>query len=248
VRENKNLIAMTVKDSSKKNGVLILPAMFLALVAVNISSSPLVSIPSILDPTSLIQWGGVLGIALIIFVETGLFFGFFLPGDSLLITAGILASTGYLDLRLLIALSIGGAVIGDQVNYTIGRRLGPRLVRRNERFLSYVERAEKFYEDHGSKTVTIARFVPVIRTFAPAVAGAARMKYPRFVAYNIAGGVLWVLTTTLLGYVLGRTIPQIDNYLLVVIAVVVGLSLIPVILEWRKMRFRARGEAPTTAS
>lgn len=220
--------------------------MLVVLATAKFSISPLASIPSLLDPSALIQWGGVLGIAAIVFVETGLFFGFFLPGDSLLITAGILASTGYLDLRLLIGLSIGGAVIGDQVNYTIGRRLGPGLVRRNERFQSYLGRAEKFYEDHGSKTVTIARFVPVIRTFAPAVAGAARMKYPRFVVYNVAGGVLWVLTTTLLGYVLGSTIPQIDNYLLVVIAVVVGLSLVPVILEWRKMRNKGRDKAPTT--
>jgi membrane-associated protein len=188
----------------------------------------------------LIQWGGVVGVAAIIFVETGLFFGFVLPGDSLLITSGILAATGYLDLRLLIALSIGGAVVGDQVNYTVGRRLGGTLNRRNERFRSYLERAEKFYEDHGSKTVTIARFVPVIRTFAPAVAGAAKMKYPRFVAYNVAGGVLWVLTTTLLGYILGRTIPQIENYILLVIAAVVLLSLIPVVLEWRRMKSEAR--------
>ncbi|HEV2138004.1 MAG TPA: VTT domain-containing protein, partial [Nitrososphaerales archaeon] len=209
--------AITPKDSSRKIGGLIFPIMFLVVAASNISISPLLQIPSFLDPAALIQWGGVVGIAAIVFVETGLFFGFFLPGDSLLITAGILASTGYIDIRLLIALSIGGAVIGDQVNYTIGRRLGPRLVRRNERFQTYLERAEKFYEDHGSKTVTIARFVPVIRTFAPAVAGAARMKYPRFVAYNIAGGVLWVLTTTLLGYVLGTTIPGIDTYLLAVI-------------------------------
>lgn len=227
---------MTLEDSSRMITRLVFPLMFLVQAAANISNGSWVSIPSLLDPTALIQWGGVVGIAAIIFVETGLFFGFFLPGDSLLITAGILASTGYLDVRFLIALSIAGAVAGDQVNYTIGRRLGPRLVGRNERFQSYLERAEKFYEDHGSKTVTIARFVPVIRTFAPAVAGAARMKYPRFVAYNIAGGVLWVLTTTLLGYVLGTTIPGIDSYLLAVIAVVVGLSLVPVVLEWRRMK------------
>jgi membrane-associated protein len=227
---------MVVKDSSKGNGRLVFPAMLLVLAVVNVSSNPLASITSYLDPTALIQWGGVVGIAAIIFVETGLFFGFFLPGDSLLITAGILASTGFLDLRWLIILSIGGAVLGDQVNYTIGLRLGASLERRNERFRSYLETAEKFYEDHGSKTVTLARFVPVIRTFAPAVAGAARMKYLRFVAYNIVGGVMWILTTTLLGYVLGRTIPQIGNYLLYVIAVVVVVSLIPAVLGWRKMR------------
>jgi membrane-associated protein len=208
------------------------------------SSSPFTSIQSYLDPATLIQWGGVVGIAAIIFVETGLFVGFFLPGDSLLITAGILASTGYLDLRLLIALSIVGAVAGDQVNYTIGRRLGGRLIGRNERFRPYLVRAEKFYEDHGPRTITIARFIPVIRTFAPAVAGAAKMKYPRFVAYNVVGGVLWVLSVTLLGYVLGRTIPQIENYILLVIGVVVVLSLVPAVLEWRKMRSGAtRGTA-----
>jgi membrane-associated protein len=231
---------MSVKDSSKGNGRLVFPAMLLVLAVANVSSNPLASIQSYLDPTTLIQWGGVVGIAAIIFVETGLFFGFFLPGDSLLITAGILASTGFLDLRWLIILSIAGALLGDQVNYTIGRRLGAGLVRRNERFHSYLETAEKFYEDHGPKTVTLARFVPVIRTFAPAVAGAAKMKYTRFVAYNIVGGVLWILTTTLLGYVLGSTIPQIGNYLTLVIAVVVVVSLLPAILEWRKMRSEAR--------
>jgi membrane-associated protein len=231
---------MSVKDSSKRNRRLVFPAMLMVLAAANVSSNPLASIQSYLDPTTLIQWGGVVGIAAIIFVETGLFFGFFLPGDSLLITAGILASTGYLDIRWLIVLSIGGAVLGDQVNYTIGLRLGSSLERRNERFRSYLETAEKFYEDHGSKTITLARFVPVIRTFAPAVAGAAKMKYLRFVAYNIVGGVMWILTTTLLGYVLGRTIPQIGNYLLYVIAVVVVVSLIPAILGLRKMRSEGR--------
>jgi membrane-associated protein len=242
---------MAVKDSSKKKKGRLLPVfpvLVLALAAANISSSPLASIQSYLDPRFLIQLGGVAGVAVIIFVETGLFFGFFLPGDSLLITAGILASTGYLDLRLLISLSIGGAVLGDQLNYTIGRRLGASLVRRYERFHSYLEKAEKFYEVHGPRTITLARFVPVIRTFAPAVAGAARMKYARFVAYNIAGGVLWVLTTTLVGYVLGLTIPQIDNYLLLVIAVVVVLSLIPSLLEWRKMRSEGRSRASPPGS
>src|SRR5438445_1742638 len=170
---------MSVKDSSKRNRRLVFPAMLMVLAAANVSSNPLASIQSYLDPTTLIQWGGVVGIAAIIFVETGLFFGFFLPGDSLLITAGILASTGYLDIRWLIVLSVGGAVLGDQVNYTIGLRLVSSLEIRNERFRSYLETAEKFYEDHGSKTITLARFVPVIRTFAPAVAGAARMKYLR---------------------------------------------------------------------
>jgi membrane-associated protein len=231
---------MTPKESSKKNQGLVFPSVLLVLMVASISKSPLASIQSYFDPTTLIQWGGVIGIAAIIFVETGLFFGFFLPGDSLLITAGILASTGYLDLTWLLVLSTGGAVLGDQVNYTIGHRLGGRLVKRYERFRPYLETAEKFYADHGPKTITIARFVPVIRTFAPAVAGAARMKYSRFVVYNIAGGVLWIFATTLLGYVLGRTLPQIGNYLTLVIAIVVGLSLVPAILGWRRMRSEAK--------
>jgi membrane-associated protein len=227
---------MSPEELSKRKDGFVFPVLFLVLATGSITRSPLSSIQSYLDPTTLIQWGGVVGVSVIIFVETGLFFGFFLPGDSLLITAGILASGGYLDLRLLIGLSIVGAVVGDQVNYAIGLRLGGSLVKRKDRFRSYLERAEKFYEEHGPKTITLARFVPVVRTFAPAVAGAAKMKYPTFVVYNVAGGVLWVLTTTFLGYVLGRTIPQIGNYLLVVIAVVVVVSLIPSIFEWRKMR------------
>jgi membrane-associated protein len=240
MRKKPELVDMTLEDASRRKDKHVLPALFLVLATASISNNPLASIQSYLDPTTLIRWGGVAGVGAIVFVETGLFFGFFLPGDSLLITSGILASTGYLDLKLLIALSIVGAVIGDQVNYTIGLRLGTSLVRRYNRFRSYLERAEKFYEEHGPKTITIARFVPVIRTFAPAVAGAAKMKYARFVAYNVAGGVLWVLTTTLLGYVLGSTIPQIENYLLLVIAVVVAVSLVPTILEWRKIRPEAR--------
>jgi len=189
---------------------------------------------SVLDVKAIIQWGGILGITVIVFVETGLFFGFFLPGDSLLVTAGILAGAGVLDIRWLILAAALSAVIGDQTGYFIGRRAGTALTRRYEKFRVHLERAHAFYETYGSKTIVLARFVPIVRTFVPAVAGAARMNYQRFVTYNILGGVFWVLSTSLLGYILGRTIPSIDRYLHLVIGIVIFLSILPSILEYRK--------------
>ncbi len=196
------------------------------------------STQSLLDPTYWIQWGGIPGIAVIIFIETGLFFGFFFPGDSLLIAAGILASTGLIDLRLLIPAAAVAAILGDQVGYIIGSRLGGALETRYVRFQKNIRRAQEFYQQHGGKTITIARFVPVIRTFAPPVAGAAKMNYRRFVTYNILGGVGWVTVTTIGGYILGKSIPNIDNYLVLVIAIVVLVSLIPAFIEYARMRKR----------
>jgi len=204
---------------------------------------------SLLDVRAIILWGGIVGITAVVFVETGLFFGFFLPGDSLLVTAGILAATPadilaatplldsaapILDIRWLIPCACAAAIIGDQTGYVIGRRAGRALVQRYEKFRVHLERAHAFYEEYGSKTIVLARFVPIVRTFVPAVAGAARMNYGRFVTYNILGGVLWVLSTTLLGYVLGKNIPDIGRYLHLVIAVVVVLSILPSLVEWRK--------------
>lgn len=176
-----------------------------------------------------------MGIAIIIFVETGLLFGFVFPGDSLLITAGMLAEEGHLDLGWLIVLATVAAITGDQVNYMIGFRLGNRLVKHYAQFRTYLTRAEVFYDKHGGKTIALARFVPVVRTFAPAIAGAARMSYRHFTAYNIAGGILWVFSMTLAGYSLGK-LPNVEKYLLVVIGVVVIVSLLPSLLGWRKMR------------
>lgn len=218
----------------KKVVLLALPLILIA--AVFIFNSSITSVQFFLDPTALIQWGGVIGIGFIIFAETGLLFGFFLPGDSLLITAGILSSRGYLDLRWLILLSIVSAIAGDQFNYTIGLRGGEYLAKRYARFRVYLEKAKLFYDKYGGKAITLARFVPVIRTFAPAVAGATKMRYRDFIIYNVVGGVLWPLTTILLGYVLGRTIPQIDQYLLLVIAVVVLLSFLPTLIELIRTR------------
>jgi membrane-associated protein len=197
------------------------------------------------DVEALIRWGGLTGIVTIVFIETGLFIGFFLPGDSLLVTAGIMAAAGYLDLRWLIPLTILAAIIGDQVNYAIGYRAGMALMSRYERFRPHLERAHAFYEKHGAKTIVLARFVPIVRTFAPAVAGAARMNYRTFVTYNIVGGIVWVLSTTLTGYFLGRAIPHIDRYLHLVIAIVVFLSILPILREWRRERRKERVSHPT---
>jgi membrane-associated protein len=190
----------------------------------------------LLDVRAIIEWGGIAGIATIVFVETGLFFGFFLPGDSLLVTAGILAAAGILDIRLLMVCAAAAAIIGDQTGFFIGRRAGKALIQRYGRFRVHLERAHTFYEKYGSKTIVIARFVPIVRTFVPAVAGAAEMNYQRFVTYNILGGLLWVLSTTLLGYIFGRTIPNIEQNLHLVIAIVVFVSLLPGLLEWWKHR------------
>ena len=154
----------------------------------------------------LIRWGGYAVLFAIVFVETGLLVGFFLPGDSLLITAGLVAAAGGLNIWWLNVLLIVAAVVGDAVGYTIGARLGPRVFRQEKSLLfnpQHLERTRAFYAKHGAKTIVIARFVPLIRTFAPVVAGAGRMPYRRFASYNVAGGVGWVTSMTGAGYLLG---------------------------------------------
>ena len=195
----------------------------------------------IYDVQGLIQWGGMVMLCTIVFVETGLFVGFFLPGDSLLVSAGIFAAGGHLHLAsLLILLSIC-AVVGDQVGYYIGRKAGRALFKRENSFLfkrRHLERAHEFYEKYGAKTIVIARFVPIIRTFAPAVAGAALMNYRRFVTYNVFGGVLWVFSTVLGGYFLGSAIPNINKHIHLVIAIVIFLSILPGIIEVVKAKVK----------
>ncbi len=193
-----------------------------------------------MDVRAIIQWGGIIGITAIVFVETGLFVGFFLPGDSLLVTAGILAGAGQLDIFWLILFASAAAIIGDQTGYVIGYRAGRALVVRYRKFEKHLDRAHTFYETYGAKTIVLARFVPIIRTFVPAVAGAARMHYGTFVTYNVLGGLFWVLSTTLLGYTLGRVIPSIDRYLHLVIGVVIFISLLPIAFEWWKHRRSTR--------
>jgi membrane-associated protein len=182
----------------------------------------------------MIQWGGTLLVCAIVFTETGLFVGFFLPGDSLLVTAGIFAAAGHLRLSALLVFGSICAVAGDQVGYLIGRKAGEALYRREDSFYfkkKYLEQARDFYEKYGGKTIVLARFIPIIRTFAPPVAGAAAMNYRRFVSFNIFGGILWVCSLILLGYSLGSVIPDIDSHIHLVIVVVIFLSILPGILE-----------------
>jgi membrane-associated protein len=191
----------------------------------------------------LIRWGGYVVLVAIVFTETGLLIGFFLPGDSLLITAGLVAATGALDIWWLNALLIVAAIAGDSVGYAIGARIGPRLFTRQESLLfnpRHVQRTREFYARHGAKTIVIARFVPIIRTFAPVVAGVGQMEYRRFLLYNVAGGVGWVVSMTWAGYLLGQTVPNIGDHIHVVVAVVIVLSLVPIGIElWRERRHRA---------
>ncbi len=191
----------------------------------------------IYDVKSLIAWGGLLLICAIVFVETGLLFGFFLPGDSLLVTAGILAAADVLSLWQLLLFVPLCAIAGDQLNYYMGRKAGDYLYQRPDSMFfkkAYLLRAHTFYEKYGAKTIVIARFVPIVRTFAPAVAGAAKMNYKTFVSYNIFGGLLWVFSTVLGGYFLGSIIPDIDKYLHLIIVIVIFLSFVPFAVEYYK--------------
>jgi membrane-associated protein len=189
----------------------------------------------------LIRWGGYVVLVAIVFTETGLLIGFFLPGDSLLITAGLVAATGQLDIWWLNALLIVAAVVGDSVGYAIGWRAGPRLFTRPQSLLfnpRHVERTRAFYARHGAKTIVIARFVPIVRTFAPVVAGVGQMEYRQFVVYNVVGGVGWVTSMTWAGYLLGQVVPNISDHIHVVVAIVIGLSLIPIAVELVRERRR----------
>jgi len=196
---------------------------------------------------ALVRWGGYVLLAAIVFTETGLLVGFFLPGDSLLITAGLLAAAGVLNIWWLPVVLIVAAITGDSVGYAIGARIGPRLFKREKSRLfnpRHVQRTREFYARHGAQTIVIARFVPIIRTFAPVVAGVGEMAYPRFLFYNVAGGIGWVLSMTGTGYLLGSAVPNIDRHIHVVVIVVIVLSVIPIGLEI--LRERRRQSTPST--
>ncbi len=210
----------------------------------------LAGITNSIDPKHLIQSFGTIGLILIIFAESGLLVGFFLPGDSLLVTAGLLASAGKLNLAVVLIGCFAAAVIGDQVGYAFGNRVGPALFKRpNSRLFKqeHIARANKFFEQYGAKTIVMARFVPVVRTFAPIVAGVGDMPYRTFLGFNILGGFLWAVGVTLIGYFLGDAIgpDKIDTYLLPIIGVVIVLSLIPPLLEYRKHKREQNGSGPT---
>ena len=193
----------------------------------------------IYDVRGLIEWGGTALVCVIVFVETGMFVGFFLPGDSLLVTAGVFAGAGQMKLAYLLSLVTLCAIAGDQLGYFIGWRAGKTLYeRKDSRFFKtrHLERAHEFYETYGGKTIIMARFVPIIRTFCPPVAGAAKMSYMRYLLYDIVGGFAWVWGMTLLGYTLGRTVPNIDKRIHYVIAAVIVVSFIPAVYHALKAR------------
>jgi membrane-associated protein len=189
----------------------------------------------------LIEWGGTLLVCGVVFVETGMFVGFFLPGDSLLVTAGVFAGAGHLKLAELLTLVTLCAIAGDQIGYLVGRKAGEGLYRREDsRFFKrkHLERAHEFYETYGGKTVILARFIPIIRTFCPPVAGAAKMSYRRYLGYDVAGGFLWVWGMVLVGYTLGRAVPNVDRKIHYIIVAVVLVSFMPALYHAWKGRSR----------
>jgi membrane-associated protein len=182
------------------------------------------------DLESLIRTIGYIGLFLIVFAETGLLIGFFLPGDTLLITAGLVAQRGHLDVWLLIPLLIVAAVAGDATGYQIGKHAGPRLFARpSSRFFrrDHLERAKAFYDRHGGKTIVAARFLALIRTFAPTVAGAVDMPYRKFAVYNVTGGVLWVSSMVVVGYVFGSAVPNLEVFFVALVAIILLGSVAP---------------------
>lgn len=209
--------------------------------------APIPFMPEI-DLLELIKYVGPIGVAAIVFAESGLLIGFFLPGDSLLFTAGFLASQGFMPIWLLIGLAFPAAVIGDSVGYSFGYRLGRRLYQRpDSRFFRRKDllRAEEFYRKHGGKAIVLARFLPVVRTFAPIVAGTAAMPYRSFLSYNILGGVLWAIGLPLAGYFLGSMIPDVDRYLLPIIGAIIVLSLLPTVFHLLQSRFGGHKSSET---
>lgn len=182
------------------------------------------------DLPSLIRTVGYLGLFGIVFAESGLLLGFFLPGDSLLFTAGFLASQEYFDIAILILLCFVGAVLGDNFGYAFGKRIGPRIFKKDDSFLfnkHNLEHARVFYEKHGGKTLILARFMPMIRTFAPILAGVGSMRYRTFLWYNLWGGIFWAIGMPLAGFYLGSVIPNVDRYIIPIVFIIIVLSSLP---------------------
>jgi membrane-associated protein len=192
------------------------------------------------DVKGLVAWGGYVGMTIIVFAETGLLVGFFLPGDSLIVTAGLLAATsGVVNVYLLGLLLTVASVLGNTVGYAIGAAAGPRLFTREDSLLfnkKHLYRAHAFYEKHGGKTIILARFMPIVRTFVPVVAGMGQMEYRSYTKYNIAGGVLWIWSMLFIGYFLGRYIPGVDKHVELVIMLVIFISILPGLIGWWRAR------------
>lgn len=192
-----------------------------------------------IDPITIIKGLGLIGVLFIVFAESGLFFGFFLPGDSLLFTAGLFASQGFINIYILLLGSFVMAILGDSFGYWFGKKIGPKIFTKEDSIFfhkKHVERAHNFYEKYGNKTIILARFIPIIRTFAPIIAGVGLMKYKSFITYNIIGAFFWSFLTVLSGYILGNIVPNIDKYILLIIAIIIVVSFLPIIFEFIKAR------------
>ncbi len=192
-----------------------------------------------LDPLFLINTLGLVGILLIIFAESGLFFGFFFPGDSLLFTAGLLASQNYLNIFYLLILGSIVAILGDSVGYAFGKKIGPRIFTKEDSFFFnkiYIEKSKLFFEKYGKKAIILARFIPGVRTFTPIIAGVGSMPYKQFITYNIIGGAGWVIFMTSLGYFFGRLAPNPDKYILPIVILIALGSITPGIIEYIRHR------------
>ena len=197
------------------------------------------------DVETMVAVGGLSAMTAIVFAETGLMVGFFLPGDSLLVTAGVFAAAGKLNILWLNVLLIAAAIAGDTVGYWIGRKAGPALFNRpRSRFFNpaHLRRAHDFYEKHGGKTIIIARFMPIVRTFAPVVAGMGKMEYRRFLSFNVFGGALWVLSMSLIGYYLGH-FAWVKKNIEIVIVIVVFVSILPGIIAYARERWKKKRTA-----
>ncbi len=189
----------------------------------------------------LVQWAGLIGLTIIVFSETGLLVGFFLPGDSLLVTAGLLAATGYLNVYELAPILTLAAIAGNSLGYFIGQTSGPRIfTRENSLFFNkkHAIRAAQFYEKHGRKTIVLAQFMPIIRTFSPVIAGVGGMKFRTFLAFNVLGAFLWVWSMLGIGYFLGNYIPGVDQHIEIVVIIVVFISLLPGLISTYRSRRR----------
>lgn len=195
-----------------------------------------------LEPIFIVKTLGAIGVIAIVFAESGLFFGFFLPGDSLLFTAGLVASQGYVNFWVLLVGSAVAAILGDSVGYTFGKKVGPKIFKKEDsRFFKkvYIERTKVFYEKHGKKTIILARFIPIVRTFAPILAGVGEMNYRTFISYNVIGGIGWTFSMLTLGYSLGKFIPNVDQYILPIVLCIIVISMLPNVFDYLKTRHQS---------
>ena len=196
-----------------------------------------------MDIVELVKAVGYVGLFVIVFAESGVFFGFFLTGGSMLFTAGLLASQGLFNVHALIIILGLAAILGDSVGYWFGSKVGPKIFTREDSLFfkkKHLEQTKKFYDKYGARTIVLGRFIPIVRTFAPILAGVAEMHYGKFIRYNILGAIFWAIGMTLLGYFVGSSVPNMQDYLLPIILAIIFLSILPIFLEMRKKMYLTR--------